>query len=84
MAQELTPLQQAIVVDLLIHGDDKAGNIANRTGHHRNSVSSHLGPLTEDSYLRNKGEGVYSLTDRGEEAARGLIKSGYNPYPSDD
>lgn len=84
MSTGLTPLQQAILVDLLVHGDDKAGNIANRTGHHRNAVSSHLGPLTDESLLQNKGEGVYTLTDRGAEAARGLLKSGYNPYTDPD
>ena len=35
----LTPVQRAILVDLLVYGDDKAENIGNRTGFHRNSVS---------------------------------------------
>ncbi len=76
----LTPTQQAILVDLLVHGDDKAANIGSRTGHHRNSISRSLTPLAEESYIVNKGGGVYRLTEDGIEAAQGLIHSGFNPY----
>jgi len=76
----LTPTQQAILIDLLVFGDDKASNIGNRTDHHRNSISRSLQPLAEDSYVSNKGDGVYTLTDKGREAAQGLIRGGTNPY----
>lgn len=76
-----TPVEVAILVDLLIYGDDKAENIANRTGFHRNSVSSRITPLAdEDQLLAHKGGGVYRLTDDGREAARGLLRSGEIPY----
>lgn len=79
-----TPVEVAILVDLLIYGDDKAENIANRTGFHRNSVSARITPMAkDDGLLDHKGGGVYRLTDDGREAARGLLRSGENPYQSD-
>lgn len=75
-----TELERAILVDLFVHGDDKAENIANRCGFHRNSVSGRLKGLLEDGDLHHKGGGVYRLTDSGREAARGLIKAGDLPY----
>jgi len=78
-----TPVEQAILVDLLIYGDNKAENIANSTGYHRNSISSKITPMAENGLLRAKGGGVYELTDDGTEAARGLVRSGVNPYQSD-
>lgn len=79
----ITPVQRAILVDLLIHGDDKAENIADRTGYHRNSVSRSLKPIVESKMLAHKGGGVYQLRDSGREKARGLLRGGYNPYESD-
>ena len=78
-----TPVQKDILVDLLVHGDDKAENIGNRTNHHRNTVSSHMGTLVEEGYLHAKGGGVYRLRESGREMAIGLIKSGHNPYIDD-
>jgi len=79
-----TPVETAVLVDLLIYGDDKAENIANRTGYHRNSVSSRITPMAENGLLSHKGGGVYELTDNGTEAARGLLRSGENPYQDGD
>jgi predicted transcriptional regulator len=79
-----TPTEQAILIDLLIWGDDRAANIANRTGFHRNSVSRSAKSLIESGHISNKGEGVYQMTDSGIDAARGLIMSGVNPYTTDD
>ena len=79
-----TPVQRAILVDLLVHGDDKAENIANRTGFHRNSVSRSMAPLVESDAIAHKGGGVYELKDSGRETARGLLRGGYNPYNSED
>ena len=75
-----TPTEQAILVDLLVWGDDRAANIGNRTGFHRNSVSRSAKSLVESGHITNKGEGVYSLTDSGRQASRGLIMSDSNPY----
>jgi predicted transcriptional regulator len=79
----LTRCQRAILVDLLVHGDDKAANIDSRTGFHRNTVSSHMSDLRQDGYLLNKGGGVYELTDKGKSTARDLLKSGENPWQPD-
>jgi len=80
----LTPVQRAILVDLLVHGDDKAENIANRTGFHRNSVSRSMKGLVDDNEILHKGGGVYQLKDSGSERARGLLRGGYNPYTDDN
>lgn len=78
-----TPVQQAILVDLLVFGDDKAANIGQRTGFHRNTVSKHLGILEREGEIRNKGGGVYSLRDSGREGAQSLIRAGEIPYGED-
>lgn len=79
-----TPVEVGILVDLLIYGDDKAENIGRRTGFHRNSVSARITKLAkQEELLEDKGGGVYRLTDKGREAARGLLRSGENPYQSD-
>lgn len=78
-----TPTEQGILIDLLVWGDDKAENIGNRAGFHRNSVSRSAKSLVEDGYIKNKGGGVYTLTDSGRDAARGLIMSGNLPYSDD-
>lgn len=78
-----TPTQRAILVDLLIYGDDKAANISSRTGYHRNTISTNIKPLAESALLDHKGGGVYRLTDNGAETARGLIRGGFNPYTED-
>ncbi len=81
---EYTPTQQAILVDLLVWGDDKADNIGSRTGYHRNSVSRSAADLVESGHILNKGGGVYQLTDSGLSAARGLVMSGAIPYTDTD
>jgi DNA-binding MarR family transcriptional regulator len=78
-----TPVQRAILVDLLVFGDDKAANIGQRTGFHRNTVSKHLGILEREGELRNKGGGVFTLLDSGREAAQSLIRAGEIPYGED-
>lgn len=76
----LTPVKRAVLVDLTVYGSDKAANIGDRTGYHRNTVSANMTALFDDGYLSHKGGGVYELTDKGREAGRGLIRSGSNPY----
>jgi predicted transcriptional regulator len=75
-----TPVQQAILVDLLVFGDDKAANVGQRTSFHRNTVSKHLNLLEREGDVRNKGGGVYTLTDSGREGAQSLIRAGELPY----
>lgn len=81
---ELSPVQRATIVDLLVHGDDKAGNIADRTGFHHNSVSRSASGLVEAGLIAHKGGGVYRLTETGTETARGLLRGGYNPWQDGD
>lgn len=75
-----TPLQAAIIVDLLISGDDKAENIGRRTGYHRNTVSGQMKELVESGLIRAKGGGVYALTDKGRERSRSIVRSSLELY----
>lgn len=75
-----SPVEQAILIDLLIFSDDKADNIANRTGYHRNSISRSAKNLLETDHIVNKGGGVYRLTEKGRNAATGLVLGGRLPY----
>lgn len=79
----LTPTERAILVDLVVFGDDKAENIANRVGSHRNTVSKYMRPLSEQGYIEGKGGGVYRPTDKGRETGQGLILAGDIPYSKD-
>lgn len=78
-----TPVRTAILVDLLVSGDDKAENIGRRTGHHRNSVSGHMGGLVDDGLIKGKGGGVYRLTDSGRERATGMVRAELSAYKGD-
>jgi predicted transcriptional regulator len=73
-------VERSILVDLLVFGDNKAGNIASRTSHPAASISRSTGPLEEDSLIVDKGDGVYRLTESGQQMAQHLIQAGYNPY----
>lgn len=76
----LSRAERAALVDILIHGDDKAANIGQRVGMHRNTISTKLTKLAGEDYLSNKGGGVYRLTDKGRQHAIGLIKAGEQPW----
>lgn len=81
----MTPLGRAILVDLLAWGPDRPVNIAERTGFARESVSRRFATLREgdDPLVKDKGHGVYELTDSGRDRARMLLASGFNPYHED-
>jgi len=76
----LTDLETAIIVDLLVAGDDKAENIGRRTGYHRNTVSAQMKDLVGESLIEAKGGGVYRLTDKGRTTARQHIRSELDVY----
>lgn len=76
-------VQNDILVDLLIYGDDKAGNVSRRTNRPASSISRAFSPLQEDGLVSDKGGGVYHLTTTGSNMARNILKSGHNPYLSD-
>jgi Mn-dependent DtxR family transcriptional regulator len=66
----LSPSQKAILTHLLTEGDDVPANIAEAADLHRNSVSRAAKPLKENDLIRNKGHGVYTLTEQGRQEAR--------------
>lgn len=78
-----TPVQTAILVDLLVSGDDKAENIGRRTGFHRNTVSAEMKGLVKDDLIAAKGGGVYRLTDKGRMRAQSVIISSLELYNTD-
>jgi predicted transcriptional regulator len=65
----LSQVERAILSDLLSHGDNVPGNIADNTGHHPKSISRSLSDLDDDNLVKSKGRGVWTLTDRGQEIA---------------
>lgn len=69
---ELTPVERDILVDLLTNGDNVPANIAENCDRHAKSVSYRLSDLVECSLVRNKGNGVYTLTVEGAQSARAL------------
>lgn len=74
----LTPVQKDVLVHLYREGDDIPANIADGTGRHSKSVSRCISGMDESllslGFLRDKGRGVYTLTEKGEERAKGLIE----------
>jgi len=69
---KLTPVERSVLSDLLLNGDDRPANIARRTGKHRGSVSRSCNNLQEKNLVRNKGEGVWTLTNGGVQVARNI------------
>lgn len=67
-----SPVKRAIVVDLLVNGDNTPANIAENTGKHRVSVSERLSDLESEGLVENKGRGVYTLTLDGISVARAV------------
>lgn len=76
----LTELQESILIDLNIHGTDKPGNIGNRIGSPRSSVSRVFPELVENGYVINKGSGVYRLTDSGLDKSQSLLRDQLDSY----
>jgi Mn-dependent DtxR family transcriptional regulator len=74
----LTPVQKDVLLFLLNKGDDIPANIADGTKRHSKSVSRVLTGMDESllelGLVEDKGRGVYSLTDEGEERARSISK----------
>lgn len=80
----LTRMQENVLIDLLIHGDDGSSNI---TGpgrldqHHRNAVTTALTQtLDPEGYVRHKGNGIYALTGKGKRKARALARARLASY----
>jgi Mn-dependent DtxR family transcriptional regulator len=76
----LTPVQRAVLVDLLVYGDNTAGGIAQHCSYERNSITNRLSGMAEKGLIRDKGKNVYELTDKGKQRARALVKAGENPW----
>lgn len=69
----VTGAQQDILIHLHQKGDNIPANIADDTGHHRNSITRAVRPLESEGYVVNKGRGVYRLTEKGREKAIDLL-----------
>jgi len=71
----LTPSEKKILADLLVNGDNVAGNISENTGVTPNYVSRLLSDLEAKGMTESKGRGVYTLTLSGTVAARNFVDS---------
>lgn len=77
VVDNLSPVMQETLIDLHIHGDNVPGNIGDNIDRHPNSVSRALRQMTEretNDFVRNKGRGVWTLTDEGEKVAEQLAE----------
>lgn len=70
----LAPAERKILIDLLVHGDNTSGNIAENIEGSRTHVSETLGKLEGKDLVEDKGRGVYRLTLAGTAAARDLYR----------
>lgn len=71
----LTPTQMDILVDLLIHGDNTASNMAENIEWSRNSIQKSFGGLENENLVEKKGSGVRTLTYPGAQTARAIIRA---------
>jgi predicted transcriptional regulator len=78
--EELHGVARSTLADLLIFGDNRAGNICERTGYTPEATSTNLVDMEQMGYVDNKGDGVYQLREKGEKAAQTLLLEGFNPY----
>jgi len=69
---KLTPSERAILVDLLVHGDNTPSNLADNANMSRDHANDCLSELEDRRLVKNKGRGVYRLTLSGTAAARDL------------
>jgi Mn-dependent DtxR family transcriptional regulator len=69
-----TPAERAVLVHLLTNGDDLPSNIADETEYHRKSIQRAISRLSEDGLVRNKGRGVYTLTEDGRESVQRAVE----------
>lgn len=76
----LTPVERAVLVSLLVYGDNTAGGIAQHCTYQRNSITNRLPEMVEKGLIRDKGKNVYELTDDGKTRARALLKAGEDPW----
>ena len=69
----LTPSEKKIIADLLVNGDNVAGNISDETGVTPNYVSRLLADLESKGLTESKGRGVYTLTISGVAVGRNIV-----------
>jgi len=70
-----SPVARAVLVDLLLNGDNTPKNLADNTGKHQKSISNKMADLEEEGLVLNKGGGVYTLTIEGMQAARAIRRA---------
>jgi Mn-dependent DtxR family transcriptional regulator len=66
--------ERRTLVDLIENGDNIPKNIANNVDRHVGSIRRAVAKLEEKGLIKNKGGGVYTLTERGREATSSLVK----------
>lgn len=71
----MTPVEMDILVDLVVHGDNTAKNIAENTERSRSAVQNRFQDLIEKGLVESKGSGVYTLTVEGANTARAILRA---------
>lgn len=72
----LTGVEKDILIDILHHGDNPSGNIADNIGKNRTYVSECLGDLEKKGLVENKGRSTYTLTNAGVSVAQNVYRQG--------
>jgi Mn-dependent DtxR family transcriptional regulator len=71
---DLTPVQEALIRELFIAGNNVPAALADRTDYHRKSVQRSLSELYDDGLAVRQNEyGVWRLTAAGREYARDMM-----------
>lgn len=65
--------EREILVHLREKGDNIPSNIADAIDRHSGSVQRSIGELESRELVENKGRGVYTLTEKGDEASESLV-----------
>lgn len=68
-----TPSEKEVMLHIRDNGDNVPYNIAEDVERHNKTVQRKCRELTEQGILRNKGQGVYTLTEKGEEVVEKLM-----------
>mgnify|MGYP006275030087 CR=1 FL=1 len=78
-SKTLSPVERKILSDLLLNGDNVAGNIARNRDAHAGSVSRSMKNLRDEGLVSDKGNYVWTLTRAGVVEAQSLVGDRVDP-----
>lgn len=76
----LTTMEQNIIMHMAIWFIDKPSHVAKWTGHDRHTVSGKLTEFAERGLVWKQDDGIYRITNDGFELGVQLLRTGLHPY----